>query len=165
MSGLASALRTQIDYSSWASKRLVSAASELSHDELAHDFKTADRSVLGTLVHIYAADRLWFGRIEHASPSVFVTDSDYSLAVIQNDWPPLHERWQRWASALDEDAALADFPHTDLKGRRWVLPMWQGVIHVVNHATHHRGQVSGFIRALGHKPPNIDFAAYCRNLA
>jgi len=164
MSGLANALRTQIDYSAWASKRLVGVAAELSEDELTHDFKSADRSILGTLVHIYAADRLWFGRIEQSPPPEFVSDADYSLAVLQNNWPLLHERWQRWAAGLDDEAALAAFPHTDLKGRRWLLPMWQAVMHVVNHATHHRGQVSGFVRALGHRPPNIDFAAYCRNL-
>ncbi len=165
MSGLANALRAQIDYSAWASKRLVDAAAQLEAGGLSHDFKTADHSILGTLVHIYAADRIWFGRIQRTPPSVFVSDADYSLAILQNDWPPLHENWQRWAAALDDDAALAAFPHTDAKGRQWVLTMWEVVMHVVNHGTHHRGQVSGFLRALGHTPPVLDFAAYCRKLA
>lgn len=164
MAGLAIALRTQIDYSVWASKRLVTAAAALSEDELKHDFKTADHSILGTLVHIYAADRIWFARIEQSSPSVFVSESDYSLTVLENDWPRVHECWQRWASSLDDDAALAPFPHTDSKGRKWELPLWQVVTHVVNHGTHHRGQVAGFIRALGQRPPLNDFAVYCRNL-
>jgi uncharacterized damage-inducible protein DinB len=36
------------------------------------------------------------------------------------------------------------------------------VLHVVNHATHHRGQVSAFIRALGHRPPATDLTAMLR---
>ena len=35
---------------------------------------------------------------------------------------------------------------TDTKGRPWKQPLWQVVQHMVNHGTHHRGQVSGFLR-------------------
>jgi len=49
----------------------MDAAVILPADDLTHDFGTADRNVLGTLVHIYAADRVWLGRIRtirrHAS--------------------------------------------------------------------------------------------------
>jgi len=34
----------------------------------------------------------------------------------------------------------------------------------VNHATHHRGQVSGFLRAMGHAPPPLDLIAFYRTL-
>ena len=34
--------------------------------------------------------------------------------------------------------------------------------HVVNHGTHHRGQVSGFLRTLGRTPPVIDLAYFYR---
>ena len=52
-------LRDHLAYSAWASQRLVQAASELTEDELIRDFQTADHSVLGTLVHTFAADRVW----------------------------------------------------------------------------------------------------------
>ena len=29
--------------------------------------------------------------------------------------------------------------------------------HVMNHSTHHRGQVVSLLRQLGHTPPNIGF--------
>jgi uncharacterized damage-inducible protein DinB len=35
---------------------------------------------------------------------------------------------------------------------------------VVNHGTHHRGQVSGFLRSMGHTPPALDLIAYYRQL-
>jgi len=43
-------------------------------------------------------------------------------------------------------------------------PLWQILLHVVNHATHHRGQVSGFLRAMGHTPPPLDLIAFYRTL-
>jgi uncharacterized damage-inducible protein DinB len=38
------------------------------------------------------------------------------------------------------------------------------VLHVVNHGTHHRGQVAGFLRTMGHAPPALDLIAYYREI-
>lgn len=164
MAGLSDALRTHIDYTAWASKRLVDAASQLSPEELNHDFKSADRSVLGTLVHVFAADRIWLARLQNAPQPQFVTEADGSLAVLQNDWPKLYDRWKQLVAGITDEKAPAVVSYTDMKGNRWNQPLWQLVLHVVNHGTHHRGQVSGFIRALGHTPPPIDFVFYCHEL-
>ena len=95
------ALRDHLEYSAWASRRLVDAAAGLSPEDLTRDFQTADRSVLGTLAHIYAADRVWFSRVAGTPFPGFITDADRTLAVLQNDWPALHDRWREWADTLD----------------------------------------------------------------
>ena len=166
MTGLADLLRTHVDYTAWASARLVRAASELTSGELMHDFKTADKSVLGTLVHVFAADRIWLARIEGTQPGQFVTEADRKLSVLQNDWPALHDRWKKWAAGITEDSVQANVAFTDTSGNKWNQPLREMVLHVVNHwGTHHRGQVSGFLRALGHTPPPIDLAVYQREMA
>jgi uncharacterized damage-inducible protein DinB len=162
MEGLADLLRTHVDYTAWASARLVRAASELTSSELMHDFKTADKSVLGTLVHVFAADRIWLARIEGRSPRAFVSEADRKLSVLQNDWPALHERWKKWAAGITAEDAQANIAYTDMKGNGWNQPLWELVLHVVNHGTHHRGQVSGFLRALGRVPPVLDLVVYQR---
>lgn len=89
-------LRHHLNYTAWASSRLVDAASALSHQELMRDFATADHNVLGTLVHVYAADRVWLGRIEGNPPAPFtVPEQDMKLAVLRSDWPALLERWKQ----------------------------------------------------------------------
>ncbi|HEY2017375.1 MAG TPA: DinB family protein [Bryobacteraceae bacterium] len=153
MSVSADALRTHIDYNSWASQRLVDAAALLSPDDLNRDFETADRSVLGTLVHVFAADRLWLSRLAATPHPGFVTDADRSLPVLRNDWPALREQWKQWAQQLTDEQSAAPLAYTDMKGRHWKQPIWQLVLHVVNHGTHHRGQVTGFLRTLGQTPP------------
>jgi uncharacterized damage-inducible protein DinB len=40
------------------------------------------------------------------------------------------------------------------------LPAWQIVMHVVNHATLHRGQIVGMLRQLGVQPPATDIVFY-----
>ncbi len=95
-------LRTHLRYSTWASQRLIAAATALTPEEQTRDFKSSDKSVLGTLAHVFAADRVWLGRIQGSPPARFLDpEVDLKLAVLQNDWPALLERWQAWAAPRD----------------------------------------------------------------
>ena len=98
------------------------------------------------------------------APQLFISDADRHLSVLQNDWPALLDRWKEWAAGLTDEQVLAPLAYTDLSGRPWSQPIWQLVLHVVNHGTHHRGQVNGFLRAMGHKPPGIDLVYYYREM-
>ena len=153
-------LRTHLAYTAWASQRLVNAAAKLSPAELTHDFKTADRSVLGTLVHIFGADRIWLARVSGDPKQPWISEADRSLSVLENDWPALYERWQKWALPLTDEGAQVPLAYKDMKGNSYSQPLWQLILHVVNHGSHHRGQVSGFLRTLGHTPPPLDLTAY-----
>src|SRR5690349_11124447 len=112
----ADVLRNHLEYTTWASRRLLDTAAGLSQEELARDFQTADRSVVGTLAHIYAADRVWLARVTNAPPGPFITDADRSLPVLVHDWPALLERWRKWASSLTDEATGAATSYKDLKG-------------------------------------------------
>ncbi len=158
-------LRNHLNYTDWASRRLVEAASALDPQELTKDFGSAYNSVLGTLVHVYASDRAWLGRIEGNPPAVYMDpEKDMHLAVLKNDWPALMERWKQWGAQLTEDSILKGVAYKDTKGNAYVTPAWQIVLHFANHGTHHRGQVSGFLRALGHTPPPVDLIVYYREM-
>jgi uncharacterized damage-inducible protein DinB len=152
-------------YTTWASRRLVDAAARLSPDELKRDFQTADHSVLGTLVHVFAADRIWLARVTGGAPQPFISEADYSLAVLQNEWPVLLDNWRKWALSITDQTAQESIAYKDTQGNAFSRPLWQLILHVVNHGTHHRGQVSGFLRTMGQTPPPLDLTAYYREQA
>jgi len=156
-------LRLQLDYSAWASQRLLDAAAKLSAEELNRDFQTADKTVLDTLVHVYAADRIWLARVLGQQRS-FRDPEDRDLALLQTEWPALHERWKLWLRDFTDGDVTRVIDYQDLKGRAYSQPVWQILLHVVNHGTHHRGQVSGFLRSMGHTPPPLDLIAFYRSL-
>ena len=52
-----------------------------------------------------------------------------------------------------------------LDGTPFESSLKQVVLHVVNHATLHRGQVMGLFRQAGVKPPATDLIFYYRELA
>jgi uncharacterized damage-inducible protein DinB len=159
---IADVIRNQLEYSAWAGARLLAAARRLTPEQLNRDFATADRSVLGTLVHIFGADRVWLARMQELPNPVYTTERDHSLEVLETEWPVLHQQWRRWAASLTDDSVARELAYSDMKGRPWKQPLWQLLLHVVNHATHHRGQISGFLRAMGHTPPPLDMTAYYR---
>ena len=158
----ADVVRNHLEYTAWASKRLVDTAAGLAPEELTRDFQTADHSVVGTLAHIYAADRVWLARVTDAAPGPFITDADRTLSVLVHDWPALLARWRKWADALTDEGTGGIISYKDLKGNPHKQPLWQIVLHVVNHGTHHRGQVSGFLRTMGYTPPPLDLMAFHR---
>jgi uncharacterized damage-inducible protein DinB len=161
----AEVLRSHIDYTAWASGRIVEAAGHLNAEELTRNFGTADKSVLGTLVHTFAADRIWMGRIDGHIPVRFLEfEKDMHMHVLRDDWPAVYGRYQAWAAGLTDDAVHATLAYKNIKGDAFETPIWQVVLHVVNHGTHHRGQVAGFLRSMGHTPPPLDLIAYYRQL-
>jgi uncharacterized damage-inducible protein DinB len=153
-------LRLQLGYSAWATQRLLEVAAALPPEELTRDFQTADRCVLDTLVHIYAGDRMWLSLWQAKPRATFVDPEDRDLTVLQTEWPALHQRWKlRMRDCRDADVA-EPISFADMRGNPFTKPVWQIVLHVVNHGTHHRGQVSGFLRALGRTPPPLDLMEY-----
>jgi uncharacterized damage-inducible protein DinB len=157
-------LRGHLDYAAWATSRMLEAAALLSPEELTRDFGTADKNVLGTLAHIFGADRTWVTRIQGRTPSMFLMDADRDLTVLQREWPAVLHEWQNWASELTDENVIRVASYQDSKGNPWTTPWWKIVMQVVNHGTHHRGQVAGFLRTMGHKPPPLDLIAYYREL-
>jgi len=160
------ALQQHIDYNIWASRRLINAISGMSSEELTHDFKTADKTILGTLAHLYAAEKNWLARMKEGRAALQQrTSGDHQLEPLLDKWAETQNDWKVWINQLPPEAPNQLMEYLDLQGRQWAQPLWQIVLHVVNHATHHRGQISGFLRALGKTPPPLDYIAFVRERA
>ena len=150
------------EYSAWASRRLLDAAKELAIEELYREMNTAHRSVLGTLVHIYQADRIWLARLEgeKTGPLQETGDETLDLSGLDACWPVLLGRFVDWTRSTSDLHQDVDF--SDTKGRPHRTPRWQILLHVVNHASYHRGQVSAMLRQLGRIPPATDLIHFYR---
>jgi uncharacterized damage-inducible protein DinB len=160
----ADVLRTHLDYTNWATNRLLEHAAQLSAEELTRDFGTADKSVLQTLAHVYAADNIWLARVQQAATMPRMKASELTFEFLQREWPGLQDRWKVYAAVLTDDAVNGEISYSALNGQQFTQPLWQLLLHIVNHATHHRGQASGFLRAMEKVPAPLDLVAYYRQL-
>ncbi len=147
--------RTHIRYSTWASRRLLDAALKLPAEQAQKDLGSSHKGVLDTLNHIHMADRAWLYR-------VIGETMEQPAEGVEVEWPKIQQRWEQWADALSDGDMTQAIAYKDMKGNFHVSPVWQIVLHVVNHATLHRGQVMAMMRQLGVAPPPTDLIFYYR---
>jgi uncharacterized damage-inducible protein DinB len=147
-------------YSAWASRKLVQAVRTVPDADFEKPVGISHSSMLGTLAHILWADWLWFTRV--VEPMEKPGQTREALEVV---WPELQEKWLTWAErATDAELNRVVGYISILDGQMARTPAWQIVLHVVNHATLHRGQVMGMLRQIGIAPPHTDLMLFYREL-
>lgn len=151
-----------IRYSGWASRKLMDAARALPQEDLHRPLGVSHNSIAHTLGHIYLADRIWCSRV--VDPTLpFVKEVFWE--ELQTHWPIIQQKWENWAGQIDEAGLRGKIAYQSmLDGSRYENPVSHLVLHVVNHATLHRGQVMGMLRQVGVKPPATDLLFYYREL-
>jgi len=148
-------------YSAWASRKLVEAVGAVTDADFAKPVGVSHSSLLGTLAHILWADWLWFTRVVEP-----MDKPGHTREVLETVWPELQDKWIAWAErASDPEINRVVEYQSILDGQIARTPAWQIVMHVVNHATLHRGQVMGMLRQMGMTPPHTDLMNFYRELA
>jgi len=85
--------------------------------------------------------------------------------ALETVWPGIQDKWIAWAEHADEAELNRVVEYISiLDGKLTRVPAWQIILHVVNHATLHRGQVMGMLRQMGVAPPHTDLMNYYRQL-
>jgi uncharacterized damage-inducible protein DinB len=69
-----------------------------------------------------------------------------SLHFVIVEWPRLQTKWEAWANAVTDSDLAREVPFKSRFVGNAALPARQIVMHVVNHATLHRGQIVGMPR-------------------
>lgn len=151
-------LMGHIAYSRWATFKLIEAARSLTEEQLRRDLGNSFGGVLGTLTHIFAADRIWLSRLQGNPRFTLLDDGeDLTLEQLAAEWPKVYDGLTAYLSETQVDQ---DLHWTNLQGKKGALPIWQVLLHVVNHATYHRGQVTTLIKQLGGTPVSTDLIFY-----
>ena len=63
-------------------------------------------------------------------------------------------------SAQTPDSLVRQIAYTDLRGQPASMPLNHQILHVVDHATYHRGQLNSMIRRAGGTPANTMYWSY-----
>ena len=161
-------LKHLFDYTEWANGLALSAAAELSAENLNRDVNISHRSIFGTLLHMAGAEWIWLERWHGRSPagkeawSLWTTESCADLTALNERWRDVIDRRARFLAEVDEARLAAEMPFKLLSGDASSLPLVNQMQHVINHSTLHRGQVVGMIRQLGLAPPSTDLLFYLR---
>lgn len=152
-------LQTLARYNLWATKRLCTQIASLPEAEYRRDAGLFFKSIHGTLNHLLVGEYLlWFARFAEGASSVTALDME-----AEPDRQRLQERLQEgalaWLPLIEvwpEERLLGSLDYRRMQGQAVSLPFAATLAHVFNHGTHHRGQISAALTAMGHKCPELD---------
>ena len=145
-------------YGAWATERLYGTVDRLSEDEYRRDVGLFFGSVHGTLNHLLVAEQLWYPRFADGVSNRIALNTELErdraalrarLVEAARRWGPVIAAWpsERFAGTLD---------YTTTKDLPQSLPFAITLAHAFNHGTHHRGQITAAVTAMGHEAPELD---------
>ena len=145
-------------YNAWANARVLEAAANLTPQQLVEPRGASFDSVRDTLVHTLGAQWLYLERWHGRSPKAMPEPAAFSdLASIRTRWAEVERDTASFVASLDDAKAAAPIEYTNFQGERWTYPLWQQMLHQVNHATQHRSEAAMILTAFGHSPGWLDF--------
>ncbi len=153
--------RTLARYHAWATSRLLDAhVAALPEADYRRDCGLFFRSIHGTLNHLLVAEgALWFSRFARGvSPAGVALDAEIEpdRARVAARLVDAASAWGPFVDGLDDDRLGGAFHYTTSKGVPTTLPFAATLAHVFNHATHHRGQITAALTAMGRPCPELD---------
>jgi uncharacterized damage-inducible protein DinB len=148
-------------YHVWATDRLLSAVDALPDEAYRRDCGLFFGTVHGTLNHLLLTDsEIWYPRfIENRSPAIALdAELETDRAALRARLAAATRRWPDYIATLDDDELAGDLSYIMTTGQPRVLPLSTTLLHVFNHATHHRGQITTALTMMGVEYPALDLA-------
>jgi uncharacterized damage-inducible protein DinB len=85
-----------------------------------------------------------------------------TLDSLKGQWRLFRVDLQTFLGGLSDSKLAAPLLYSDTKGNRHEEPLYQQMLHRINHSSYHRGQVVTMLRQIGHKPIGTDMIAFFR---
>lgn len=159
-------VQTLVDYHYWARDRVLDAVERLTPQQLHADLGNSFPSVRDTLVHLYGAEVVWYGRWQGESSSLPDPTPYPDVASIRGAWVDLERKLRPWVERLGDAGIGRPMEYRGFNGQLQTQPFGHMLQHLVNHGSYHRGQITTMMRQLKlAPPPSTDLIAFYRERA
>jgi len=147
-------------YHHWAADQMFAAVAELSAADLDSQWGGSFGTGRGLLQHVLGAERLWTDRWNHKPAAMPSYPPTLSGADFRDEWNRIRAEQKRFVDDATGDALTRELTYTNMRGQVKTYPMDDLLMHVVNHGTYHRGQISQLLRDRGRSSPSTDMILY-----
>lgn len=153
-------IRELWEYHHWANRRLFDVTAALGDEtagrEIGKQFSVP--TLRGMFTHVYGADGWWLDRWKGrpdaaAGPDMFYGYVPETLRELRQRWDALESEQRSFIGALGE-ADLSRVIEGQSRFGTFRRPLGVLVLHVPNHATHHRSEIATMLTMLGTSPPD-----------
>lgn len=154
------------EYNAWADRRILEAASALTREQFKKPMGSSFSSVRDTVAHIYGVEWLWLQRFQGRSPVAIPDDKELvDIAKLKARWAEFETILLDFVRGLTQEDLDHVMEYKTMKFGMYRNPLWQSMLHLVNHGTYHRGQVTTMLRQLGAQPILTDLMHFYREKA
>jgi uncharacterized damage-inducible protein DinB len=146
-------------YNRWMNERLCALCAAMSDGERKRGRGAFFGSIHGTLNHLLWGDRMWLGRfvgppctLPAFGADMFASFDDLLGARVATDRAILE-----WAATVGPQWLASPLKYESVvDGKERRLPAAVAVVHMFNHSTHHRGQLTTLLKQAGVDPGVTD---------
>ncbi len=158
-------IRSFSDYNTWANARILTACAGLSDAQFVAEGSASFSSIRDTLVHTMWAQWNWLLRWRgQPNPSHF-DPADYpDVAAVRARWAEIDREGHAFVATVNEQSLDAICRYVNSRNEPMAYPLWQQMLHQVNHGTQHRSEVAVLLTEYGHSPGGMDFIVYLDTL-
>lgn len=154
-------IQTIYRYNAWANERILNASQSLSSDQFMASVGASFPSVRDTLVHTMGGQWVWLSRWQGSSPGALPGPADFpDLKSIREAWQEIETGTRTFVDHLGPGQLPATVAYVDTRGEPHAFPLWQLMVHQVNHATQHRSEIAAMLTSFGHSPGGMDMLLY-----
>lgn len=152
-------LQNFVRYNAWVNQKIYAVCATIPDGERKRDLGVFFHSIHATLNHLLLGDRVWLGRM---------TGVDFPVRTLGDELYESFDELQRERLITDSELikVFAGYSEADLErdltstsvstGKSRSYPLHHVLLHLCNHQTHHRGQVTAMIQRLGFDYGDID---------
>lgn len=152
-------IRFLFAYDRWATRRVLVQLDGVDDTVWGRTNVVDERGLGGILVHHLGASQRWRIAFETQGEEEGPEPEREPLPTITE----LRERWEEEWSAVDAwlSTISDEFVGYAFEG----VPVWQMLVHVVNHGTQHRAEAAALLTAEGMSPGQLDLIDYAEERA
>jgi uncharacterized damage-inducible protein DinB len=150
------------EYNAWATGRLAPAVLPLTQDEFHRTVGGSFPSVHATCAHLVGVGELWLSRWRRHSPARLpgVADFPSTPADMIARWKAIDSEIYQFVQALPRPGESIEITNTS--GAKFTHTYADMILHLVNHQSYHRGQLTAQLRMLGKQVNGQDFILFLR---
>lgn len=149
-------------YKRWADQLFFDSLGELPAEELSRERAGPIKSMICVLNHMYVVDRIWQAHLQHRDHGFTSRQAmPYpALAELRQAQREVDDWYVDWSAHLSESSLdeVIDFAY--VSGNRGSMTAGAMLMHVVNHATYHRGWLVQMYFEIPAMPPLTDLCVY-----
>lgn len=157
-------VKTMARYNAWQNAQLTELLGDMPVKELKADRGAFFGSIFATLNHLLWGDMMWMNRFDDSFDKPAVGPEKHAeltptFAVWSAERFQMDGKIVTWAKSLRAIDLKGDLTwHSGITGTKQTQPLGTCITHLMNHQTHHRGQIHAMITATGRKAPVSDLA-------